>query len=52
MRGFLFGLLVGILLLGGGIYYYFVSGMAPRSSGRSSHDDGTEDGEPITRRPY
>jgi thiosulfate dehydrogenase len=29
MRGFLFGLLVGILLLGGGIYYYFVSGMAP-----------------------
>ena len=29
MRGFVFGLLVGVLLFGGGIYYYFVSGMAP-----------------------
>ena len=30
MKGFLIGVLVGVLLLAGGIYYYFVSGMAPR----------------------
>jgi thiosulfate dehydrogenase len=29
MRGFVFGVLVGVLLLAGGVYYYFVSGMAP-----------------------
>jgi mono/diheme cytochrome c family protein len=29
MKGFLIGVLVGVLLLAGGIYYYFVSGMAP-----------------------
>lgn len=29
MKGFLIGVLVGVLLVAGGIYYYFVSGMAP-----------------------
>ena len=29
MRGFVLGVLVGIALIGGGIYFYFVSGMAP-----------------------
>lgn len=29
MRGFVIGVLVGILLLAGGVYYYFVSGTAP-----------------------
>ena len=33
MRGFLFGVLIGVLLLGGGVYYYFVSGMAPVAAG-------------------
>jgi thiosulfate dehydrogenase len=33
MRGFVFGVLVGVLLLAGGIYYYFVSGMAPLAAG-------------------
>jgi|SRR5579863_7053962 thiosulfate dehydrogenase len=29
MKSFMIGLLVGILLIAGGVYYYFVSGMAP-----------------------
>lgn len=29
IKGFVVGLLVGVLLLTGGIYYYFASGMAP-----------------------
>ena len=29
MRGFVIGVLVGVLLLSGGVYYYFVSGSAP-----------------------
>lgn len=29
MKGFVVGVLVGVLLCGGGLYYYFVSGMAP-----------------------
>jgi thiosulfate dehydrogenase len=29
MRGFVMGVLIGILLAGGGLYYYFVSGTAP-----------------------
>jgi thiosulfate dehydrogenase len=29
MKGFVFGVLIGAALLAGGIYYYFVSGMAP-----------------------
>lgn len=29
MKGFVTGVLVGVALLAGGIYYYFVSGMAP-----------------------
>jgi mono/diheme cytochrome c family protein len=29
MKGFVLGVLVGVLLLAGGLYYYFVSGMAP-----------------------
>jgi thiosulfate dehydrogenase len=29
MKGFVFGLLVSMALLGGSVYYYFVSGMAP-----------------------
>jgi thiosulfate dehydrogenase len=33
MKGFVTGVLVGILLLAGGVYYYFVSGMAPVAAG-------------------
>ena len=29
MKGFILGLIIGIAALGGGVYYYFVSGMAP-----------------------
>ncbi len=29
LKGFVAGLLVGVLLLAGGVYYYFASGMAP-----------------------
>jgi mono/diheme cytochrome c family protein len=29
MKGFVVGVLIGIILFGGGIYYYFVSGTAP-----------------------
>ena len=29
MKGFLIGVLLGAVLFAGGIYYYFVSGMAP-----------------------
>jgi len=29
MKGFLVGVLIGVALLGGSIYFYFVSGMAP-----------------------
>ena len=29
MKGFVIGVLVGVLVLVGGVYYYFVSGMAP-----------------------
>ena len=29
MKGFVLGVLIGMALLAGGIYYYFVSGMAP-----------------------
>jgi len=29
VRGFVVGLLVGVLLLTGSVYYYFASGMAP-----------------------
>jgi thiosulfate dehydrogenase len=29
MKGFILGVVIGIALLGGGVYYYFVSGMAP-----------------------
>jgi len=32
MRGFLIGVLIGILLLGGGLYYFFASGMAPAAA--------------------
>jgi thiosulfate dehydrogenase len=32
MRGFLVGVFVGVLLLGGGVYYYFVSGTAPAAA--------------------
>ena len=30
---FVIGVIVGFLLLGGGVYYYFVSGMAPAAAG-------------------
>jgi thiosulfate dehydrogenase len=33
MKVFLVGLLVGALLLGAGVYYYFVSGVAPAAAG-------------------
>lgn len=32
MKGFVFGVLVGVLLLAGGLYYYFASGMAPAAA--------------------
>ena len=32
MKVFVIGVLVGVLLLGGGLYYYFVSGMAPAAA--------------------
>ena len=32
MRGFIMGLLLGLLLLAGGGYYYFASGMAPAAT--------------------
>jgi thiosulfate dehydrogenase len=32
-KAFVVGLLVGVLLLAGGVYYYFVSGMAPAAAG-------------------
>jgi thiosulfate dehydrogenase len=32
MKAFLIGVLLGVLLLGGGILYYFVSGMAPAAA--------------------
>jgi len=32
MKSFVFGVLVGVLLLAGGVYYYFASGMAPAAS--------------------
>jgi len=32
MRGFVLGVLIGALLLAGGLYYYFVSGMAPAAA--------------------
>jgi thiosulfate dehydrogenase len=33
MRGFVMGVVVGVLVLAGGVYYYFVSGMAPVAAG-------------------
>ena len=33
MKGFITGVLVGGLALAGGVYYYFVSGMAPAAAG-------------------
>ena len=33
MRGFVTGVIIGVLLVGGGAYYYFVSGMAPAAAG-------------------
>lgn len=33
MRGFIFGVVIGAGLLSGGVYYYFVSGMAPAAAG-------------------
>jgi thiosulfate dehydrogenase len=33
VKAFVVGLLVGVLLLAGGVYYYFVSGMAPVAAG-------------------
>lgn len=35
MRTFILGLLVGVLLLTGGVYYYFASGMAPAAASDS-----------------
>jgi mono/diheme cytochrome c family protein len=35
MKSFVAGLLVGVLLLVGGVYYYFVSGMAPAAAADS-----------------
>jgi mono/diheme cytochrome c family protein len=35
MRSFVVGLLVGVLLLMGGVYYYFASGMAPAAAADS-----------------
>jgi mono/diheme cytochrome c family protein len=32
MKGFVLGLLIGALLAAGGLYYYFVSGMAPAAA--------------------
>ena len=32
MKSFVVGLLVGVLLLTGGVYYYFASGMAPAAA--------------------
>ena len=32
-KAFVAGLLAGVLLLAGGVYYYFVSGMAPVAAG-------------------
>src|SRR4051812_3054400 len=32
MRTFLIGVLLGILLLAGGVYYYFASGLAPAAA--------------------
>ena len=36
IRGFVIGVLVGVLLLAGSVYYYFVSGMAPAAAGDPS----------------
>jgi thiosulfate dehydrogenase len=33
LKGFVIGVLVGVLLLTGSVYYYFVSGMAPAAAG-------------------
>jgi thiosulfate dehydrogenase len=33
MKGFVIGVLVGVLLFAGGLYYYFVSGIAPAAAG-------------------
>jgi mono/diheme cytochrome c family protein len=33
MKSFVIGMLVGVLLFSGGIYYYFASGMAPAAAG-------------------
>ena len=33
MKSFILGVLVGVALLAGGVYYYFVSGMAPAAVG-------------------
>ena len=35
IKSFIVGMLVGVLLLMGGVYYYFASGMAPVASGDS-----------------
>ncbi len=32
-KSFVIGMMVGVLLLVGGVYYYFVSGMAPVAAG-------------------
>jgi thiosulfate dehydrogenase len=32
MKGFVVGVLIGVLLFAGGLYYYFVSGMAPAAA--------------------
>ena len=32
MKGFVLGVLIGALLIAGGLYYYFVSGMAPAAA--------------------
>jgi thiosulfate dehydrogenase len=33
IKTFVFGMLVGVLILSGGVYYYFASGMAPVAAG-------------------
>jgi len=46
-KSFVIGMMVGVLLLVGGVYYYFVSGMAPVAAGDPPWPYEKKDGEQI-----
>ena len=45
IKGIVVGFILGVIVLAGGTYYYFASGMAPVADGRSDDAIRKEHGE-------